>query len=307
MISFLSCCFWLQMLATKTVQLESDVVAHFGGDVTLSCLFPSQPGMNLQDLTLTWQKEQAGAEALVVHCHYYGREQLEKQDEAYRNRTRLDPEGLAWGNASLTLRGVRTQDKGVYLCHVTSEPGWTAERRELRVEAPYSEPHLTLDLSFRLGHTLLTFSSGGGYPRASVAWRDGNQPDRAQHYHRVRGRPGPLHPVQRAGRARGAEHQPHRAPGDSARVGDPHAAHHSGSRTRAEMEPRLAAGGLSGRRDPVCDSGCVDPSPSCPWDLWTLLRESLCQDNGCGGSLTPEPAGPWHLPSPGYTHHCPQG
>uniref|UniRef100_A0A8C3IIP6 Ig-like domain-containing protein n=1 Tax=Chrysemys picta bellii TaxID=8478 RepID=A0A8C3IIP6_CHRPI len=109
----------------------------------------------------------------MVHCHYYGREQLEKQDEAYRNRTRLDPEGLAWGNASLTLRGVRTQDEGVYLCHVTSELGWTAERRELRVEAPYSEPHLILDLSFRLGHTLLTFSSEGGYPRASVERRDG--------------------------------------------------------------------------------------------------------------------------------------
>nr|XP_042700312.1 CD276 antigen-like [Chrysemys picta bellii] len=129
--------------------------------------------MNLQDLTLTWQKERSGAEALMVHCHYYGREQLEKQDEAYRNRTRLDPEGLAWGNASLTLRGVRTQDEGVYLCHVTSELGWTAERRELRVEAPYSEPHLILDLSFRLGHTLLTFSSEGGYPRASVERRDG--------------------------------------------------------------------------------------------------------------------------------------
>ncbi|CAM4697486.1 unnamed protein product [Caretta caretta] len=161
------------MLAMKTVQLESDVVAHFGGDVTLSCLFPSQPGMNLQDVTLTWQKEQEGAEALVVHSHYYGKDQLARQDEVYRNQTHLDPEGLARGNASLMLRGVCIQDEGIYLCHVTSELGWTAERRELRVGAPYSEPHLTLDLSFRLGHSLLTFSSGGGYPRASVAWRDG--------------------------------------------------------------------------------------------------------------------------------------
>uniref|UniRef100_A0A452H0L4 Ig-like domain-containing protein n=1 Tax=Gopherus agassizii TaxID=38772 RepID=A0A452H0L4_9SAUR len=115
------------------VQSAPDVVAHFGGDVTLSCLFPSQPGMNLQRLTLTWQKERAGAEALVVHSYYYGREQLEKQDEAYRSRTQLDPEGLARGDASLTLRGVRTQDEGVYLCHVTSELGKTSERRELRV------------------------------------------------------------------------------------------------------------------------------------------------------------------------------
>ncbi|TFJ97540.1 very long-chain specific acyl-CoA dehydrogenase, mitochondrial [Platysternon megacephalum] len=125
------------MLATKTVQSAADVVAWFRGDVTLSCFFPSQPGMNLQDVTLTWQKEQAGAEALVVHSHYYGREQL---------------------------------DEGIYLCHVTSELGWTSELRELRLGG---EPHLTLDPTFRLAHTLWTFSSGGRYPRASVAWKDG--------------------------------------------------------------------------------------------------------------------------------------
>ncbi|XP_044848044.1 uncharacterized protein LOC123352251 isoform X2 [Mauremys mutica] len=126
---------WLHFLILfiGKVQSAPDVVAHFGEDVTLSCLFPSQPGMNLQRLTLTWQKERAGAEDLVVHSYYYGREQLKKQDKAYRNRIRLDPEWLAWGDASLTLRGVRTQDEGVYLCHVTSELGKTSERRELRV------------------------------------------------------------------------------------------------------------------------------------------------------------------------------
>ncbi|KAM9114252.1 CD276 antigen-like isoform 2-T2 [Pangshura tecta] len=155
------------------ITAESPVTAQFGGDVTLSCLFLSQPGMNLQRLTVTWQKERAEAEALVVHSHYYGKDQLGRQDEAYRNRTRLDPEGLAQGNASLTLRGVRTQDEGVYRCHVTSELGTTSEMSQVTVMAPYSEPHLTIDPSFRLGHTLLTFSSGGGYPRASVAWRDG--------------------------------------------------------------------------------------------------------------------------------------
>ncbi|XP_053867257.1 CD276 antigen-like [Malaclemys terrapin pileata] len=155
------------------ITAESPVTAQFGRDVTLSCLFPSQPGMNLQHLTVTWQKEQVGAEILVVHSHYYGKEQLERQDEAYRNRTWLDPEGLARGNASLTLMSVRTQDEGIYRCHVTSELGRTSETRQVTVLAPYSEPHLTLELSFRLGHTLLTFSSGGGYPRASVEWRDG--------------------------------------------------------------------------------------------------------------------------------------
>ncbi|TFJ96331.1 glyoxylate reductase [Platysternon megacephalum] len=77
----------------ELIAAKSPVTARFGGDVTLSCLFLSQPGMNLQRLTLTWQKERAGTEALVVHSHYYGKDQLGRQDEVYRNRTRLDPEG----------------------------------------------------------------------------------------------------------------------------------------------------------------------------------------------------------------------
>ncbi|KAM9114239.1 CD276 antigen-like [Pangshura tecta] len=163
---------WLHfpILFIGKVQSAPDVVAHFGGNVTLSCLFPSQPGMNLQHLTLTWQKEQAGAEDLVVHSYYYGREQLEKQNEVYRNRTWLDPEGLARGDASLTLRDVRTQDEGFYLCHVTSELGKTSERRVLRVGALFSEPQLTVSLS-SAGVTL-TVHTGGGYPRATVRWLD---------------------------------------------------------------------------------------------------------------------------------------
>ncbi|XP_067398980.1 CD276 antigen-like [Emydura macquarii macquarii] len=124
---------WLWGALWGLLAAKSPITARFGGDVTLSCLFPTQPGLDLQHLTLTWQKERAGAEALVVHSYYYGREQLARQAEAYRNRTWLDPEGLAQGNASLTLRGVRPQDEGVYRCYVHSELGRTVETRELAV------------------------------------------------------------------------------------------------------------------------------------------------------------------------------
>ncbi|XP_050786240.1 CD276 antigen-like isoform X2 [Gopherus flavomarginatus] len=150
--------------------LAPDVVAQFEGDITLNCLFPSQPGMNLQRLTLTWQKEQAGAEALVLHSYYYGKEQLERQDQIYRNRTQLDPEGLARGNASLTLRGVRIQDEGIYLCHITSEQGKISVRRQVAVMAPYSEVRLEVSVSSQV---TLTCRAEGGYPEASVLWLDG--------------------------------------------------------------------------------------------------------------------------------------
>uniref|UniRef100_A0A452HYL2 Ig-like domain-containing protein n=1 Tax=Gopherus agassizii TaxID=38772 RepID=A0A452HYL2_9SAUR len=141
------------------------VVAQFEGDITLNCLFPSQPGMNLQRLTLTWQKEQAGAEALVLHSYYYGKEQLERQDQIYRNRTQLDPEGLARGNASLTLRGIRIQDEGIYLCHITSEQGKISVRRQVAVMV-----RLEVSVSSQV---TLTCRAEGGYPEASVLWLDG--------------------------------------------------------------------------------------------------------------------------------------
>ncbi|XP_043357905.1 CD276 antigen-like isoform X1 [Dermochelys coriacea] len=161
---------YLPILFIGKVQSAPDVVAHFRGDVTLRCLFLSQPGMNLQHLILTWQKEQVGAEALVVHSYYYGRDQLEKQDKAYRNRTQLEPEGLARGNASLTLRDIHLQDEGVYQCHITSELGTMSELWELRVGALFSEPQLTFSLSS--AGVMLTVHTWGGYPAATVQWLD---------------------------------------------------------------------------------------------------------------------------------------
>ncbi|XP_038238915.1 CD276 antigen-like [Dermochelys coriacea] len=115
------------------IAAKSPINARFGEDVTLSCPFPSQPGLKLQYLTVSWQKEQVGAEDLVVHSYYYGKDQLVRQDKVYRNRTWLDPEGLARGNASLTLRGVRTQDEGVYRCYVHSELDGTLQTIQLTV------------------------------------------------------------------------------------------------------------------------------------------------------------------------------
>ncbi|XP_074837200.1 CD276 antigen-like [Carettochelys insculpta] len=164
--------YWLHfsVLSMGEAQLVSEVVAQFGGDVTLSCLFPSQPRMDLQRLTVTWQKELVGAQALVVHSYYYGKDQLATQNAAYRNRTQLDADGLAQGNGSLVLRAVRTQDEGVYLCHVTSALGSRAERWELRVTAPFSEPQLTVSISGT--GVRLTACAGGGYPAATLYWLD---------------------------------------------------------------------------------------------------------------------------------------
>uniref|UniRef100_A0A8C8VJ98 Ig-like domain-containing protein n=1 Tax=Pelusios castaneus TaxID=367368 RepID=A0A8C8VJ98_9SAUR len=167
--TFLTYWLYFPLLFMGKVQSAPDVIARFGEDITLSCFFPAKPGMDLQRLTITWQKEM-GAEVLVVHSYYYGRDQLTRQAEVYRHRTQVNPEGLDRGNVSLTLSGVRSQDEGIYRCYVHSELGETSEHWELRVGAPFSEPQLTFSLSS--GGVTLTVHTAGGYPEATVQWLD---------------------------------------------------------------------------------------------------------------------------------------
>ncbi|XP_039368349.1 CD276 antigen-like [Mauremys reevesii] len=111
---------------------ESPVVVQAGEDVTLSCSF--EPGRNLQLLNITWKKETAEGRDLLVHTYYNGRDQMLRQDEAYRGRTQLYPERFHEGIASLRLRNVRLEDDGVYTCHVKPHLGRFSMRMTVTVE-----------------------------------------------------------------------------------------------------------------------------------------------------------------------------
>ncbi|XP_019346402.2 butyrophilin subfamily 1 member A1 isoform X2 [Alligator mississippiensis] len=112
---------------------QRNVTAWVGDNITLPCCFPSQPNISIQHLTLTWQKRWAQGSDWVVHSFYYGKDQLDVQNPAYRGRTRLDSAGLAQGDGALMLRGILEEDRGVYQCHVTTELGRTSEIIQLTV------------------------------------------------------------------------------------------------------------------------------------------------------------------------------
>uniref|UniRef100_UPI00398F052B CD276 antigen-like n=1 Tax=Pristiophorus japonicus TaxID=55135 RepID=UPI00398F052B len=147
----------------------SPVIALFGRDLTLPCSFTPDPGISLLRLVVTWQL--VGSER-VVHSFYYRRDQLARQDPAYHNRTRLFPEALLAGNASLRLSGVRLDDQAVYMCSVSSEIGTSNAVMDLLVAAPCGEPQLTLDLRNCSGAGLVSLWALGGFPRPEVSWAD---------------------------------------------------------------------------------------------------------------------------------------
>nr|XP_005314968.1 CD276 antigen-like [Chrysemys picta bellii] len=123
--------------------MESPIIAQLGQDVTLSC--PFECGLNLQPLNITWKKEEAEGRDLLVHSYYNGMETLQRQDVAYKGRTQLHPERFPQGNASLTLRRVRSQDEGFYICHVKLDLGRFSVRMQVTVEGSVSDqPSLVL-------------------------------------------------------------------------------------------------------------------------------------------------------------------
>lgn len=127
----------ISLAVLRESEMESPIVAQLGQDVTLSC--PFECGLNLQPLNVTWTKEEAEGPDLLVHSYCNGMDTLQRQDAAYKGRTQLHPERFPLGNASLLLRGVRSQDEGFYICHVQPELGRFSVRMQVTVEGFVSD------------------------------------------------------------------------------------------------------------------------------------------------------------------------
>ncbi|KAK6456604.1 CD276 antigen-like [Huso huso] len=146
---------------------RSPVTSPPGSDVTLNCSFSYKAGADLGKVVVTWERP---PDYRVVHSFYYGRDQLDLQNETYRNRTQLFPEQLSVGNASLRLKQVRGEDEGWYTCAVTNQVELTSGDVRLIVAAEFSEPQLVVtDCPDSPDKALLSCISTG-YPSASVQW-----------------------------------------------------------------------------------------------------------------------------------------
>ncbi|KAL0178546.1 hypothetical protein M9458_027440, partial [Cirrhinus mrigala] len=88
---------------------SSPVLAVRGATALLSCEF--EPDPNFSNLVITWQRQES---IKVVHSFYYERDQLERQNPDYLNRTVLNHKELAKGNASLSIANIGLKDAGNY-------------------------------------------------------------------------------------------------------------------------------------------------------------------------------------------------
>ncbi|KAJ8332874.1 hypothetical protein SKAU_G00417700 [Synaphobranchus kaupii] len=141
------------------------VVAAPGSDITLGCFFPHSENDVLYNLIVVWRR----GDTEMVHSYKQQEDKLEKQSAAYRGRTRLYPDQLAAGNASLRLTGVQASDHGEYTCAGANEQGPFQMEIVLLVAAPYEEPQL--DIQTTCDSIVLTFRSALGFPEPTVLWK----------------------------------------------------------------------------------------------------------------------------------------
>ncbi|XP_072533489.1 V-set domain-containing T-cell activation inhibitor 1 [Salminus brasiliensis] len=132
--------------------------------VVLGCEFTPDPGHNLSNLVVTWQRQE---DSRVVHSFYYLKDQLERQDSYYQNRTALFYTELGKGNASLRITDVRPGDAGRYQCMVSAHGGTDRAELQLDYGAFYTEPRLSI--SFSRTEVKMEYEAEG-FPMPEVEW-----------------------------------------------------------------------------------------------------------------------------------------
>ncbi|ROL49704.1 HERV-H LTR-associating protein 2 [Anabarilius grahami] len=138
------------------------VTGFYGEALILPCTFPVD-SWDLSSTVITWQ---CGLD--VVHSFYYSRDQLDRQNPHYVNRTSLFIQEMAGGNASLKLDRVTLQDSGVYTCSISTNTGSQKKSFTVNIAAFYSEPRLQFSMLTDGVNLLVT--SDGGYPSPTLQW-----------------------------------------------------------------------------------------------------------------------------------------
>ncbi|XP_060727764.1 CD276 antigen isoform X2 [Tachysurus vachellii] len=158
---------WSYVDALRVTIPVKNMAAAKGHSVVLGCEFFTDPGQksDISSLVVTWQRKEDNR---VVHSFYFEKDQLEKQDPLYHNRTALFVSGLTKGNASLRLENIRANDAGLYLCTVSINDD--ADKAELKLDygALYTEPRLIVRVN---SYGVLMQYEAMGFPAPEVKWK----------------------------------------------------------------------------------------------------------------------------------------
>uniref|UniRef100_A0A0S7EFP3 HHLA2 n=1 Tax=Poeciliopsis prolifica TaxID=188132 RepID=A0A0S7EFP3_9TELE len=152
---FLSFVFWI--CSTVQVKAETEIFCVFMQRCILPCSFQGSA-----DVFIHWFQQKA--QPLPVHSYYNNMDQLDKQNQNFKNRTSLFQDQLSRGNASLLLTGVKVEDQSRYRCFCSTIKANKETFLQLSVDAPVS------DIRIHQEGNRTTCSSEGIYPQPELTW-----------------------------------------------------------------------------------------------------------------------------------------
>lgn len=107
------------ILKKKQVKLKVNVCQVDVKEGEESVQLPFKTTQNLpRDAEVAWERIEPNY--LMVHMYQNGSDQPDKQDEGYRNQTKMNADFLKTGDLSLTLKNPTETDTGEYTCEVNS-------------------------------------------------------------------------------------------------------------------------------------------------------------------------------------------
>uniref|UniRef100_A0A2I3HKM3 Butyrophilin like 9 n=1 Tax=Nomascus leucogenys TaxID=61853 RepID=A0A2I3HKM3_NOMLE len=142
------------------------ILAIVGEEVEFPCHL--WPQLDAQQMEIRWFRSHTSD---VVHLYREQRELPGRQMQAFRNRTKLVKDDIAYGSVVLQLHSIVPSDKGMYGCRFLSDNFSGEALWELEVARLGSDPHLSLE-GFQEGGIQLRLRSSGWYPKPKAQWRD---------------------------------------------------------------------------------------------------------------------------------------
>ncbi|XP_062831024.1 V-set domain-containing T-cell activation inhibitor 1 isoform X1 [Anolis carolinensis] len=152
---------FLCVLQSDSSGLEITVTAKVGDEAKLPCNCHKKYTVNeLKTYTIYWQKPVGnGKKDLVVIAHRDGKDEPNRKDQRYQNRTKMNEQNL-----TLSIFSVQASDKGTYKCIIITNEGTDEESVNFSVVADFSKPNIYAEIPNGCDLTQLTLrcSSHGG-------------------------------------------------------------------------------------------------------------------------------------------------
>ncbi|XP_067322405.1 T-lymphocyte activation antigen CD80 [Anolis sagrei] len=141
--------------------LEITVTAKVGDEAKLPCSCSRKyTGSELKTYKIYWQKPvRKEREELVVISHKDGKDEPERKDQHYQNRTKMNEKNL-----TLSIFSVQASDKGTYKCIIVKDGKKCDDSVNLSVVADFRRPIISAGIPNGCDPALLTLwcSSHGG-------------------------------------------------------------------------------------------------------------------------------------------------